>query len=123
MKNINFEEIPSSVNCHAPDIHCNQCYIYTDTEGTKFLVAMTGEHRRDQQTILDGWHEQTVSRKLYAKGYRYKMAVIGQPQFAPIHVKTTSDISAILYDEYSDRKFLIGKINELGECSLLKNAS
>jgi len=110
LPNFFYENLPAH-----PDITCpnNACYIYTDADGKRHLVIMEGNKQREQQRQLDQWTEETVSRKLYAKGYRYRCEPKSR-KFAALHVKTLAEIGPLLRT-YPDEHFDVNLINEKGE--------
>ena len=110
LPNFFFEHLP-----RRPDIECpnNKCYIYTDGNGQRHLVIMEGQHQREQQEQLDRWAEETISRKLYAKGYRYRCEPKSR-RFAALYVKRLDEIGPLLRS-YPDERFDVNLINEHGE--------
>ena len=57
--------------------------------------------------------EETIGRKLYAKGYRYKCNPTSR-KFDPLYVKTLTEIGPLLRT-YPEERFDVHEINERGE--------
>ena len=52
--------------------------------------------------------------KMYAKGYRYHLTLIGEPNVPPLCVKSVSDVGPLMREQYPTYRVLGQKINECG---------
>lgn len=112
-KNTFFENLPAHADVRLQGPKGSQAYIHTDADGVESVVIMDGQQQREQQQILDQLCEETIGRKLYAKGYRYKCNPTSR-KFDPLYVKTSTEIGPLLRT-YPDERFDVHEINKRGE--------
>jgi len=112
-KNTFFENLPAHADVRLQGPKGSQAYIHTDADGVESVVIMDGQQQREQQQTLDQLCEETIGRKLYAKGYRYKCNPTSR-KFDPLYVKTSTEIGPLLRT-YPDERFDVHEINERGE--------
>ena len=107
-KNIAFESLPPH-----PDIKKGVAYIYTDADGVEAVVTMTGHKQAAQQKALDKWAEETIGRRAYQRGYRYRLTPI-KNEFAPLYVKTADQVGKTKR-RYPNHVFTACEIDEMGQ--------
>ena len=113
-KNVWFEQLPPHAHIELKQCGTNSVYIYVDDDGVAAVVGMDGRKQASQQRQLERLAEETISKKLYKLGYRYRMTPTDK-SFDPLHVKTAQDAARVMREDFPTKRFTIHEINERGE--------